>query len=464
MAVLRLSNVKKTWYYLRKNGISAAYTAVLERLFESRQAPYCYTAPSREELQKQRTESVTGPCISVVVPAYETRPEHLIALLDSLEAQSYPHWELVLADASADSRVEDTLRQWAAGRSVTVTEETAGTAEHSVAVTEKMQKVLWQDRCIRYGKLTENGGISANTNAGIQMAAGAYIGLLDHDDLLTPDALFWMAQAIEQEKKKEAAPLVLYSDEDKCDGDGTVFYEPHRKTDFDPELLLTNNYICHFLVMEGGLMKRLLLRSSFDGAQDFDLVLRAYAGGGRFAHVPRVLYHWRCHEASTAANPRSKTYAYEAGKRAVEDFCRQAGWRVQVSHLKHLGFYRVDYEGSVFSQRREIGILAGPLPGKGRLSSGIYEADKSQRYQGLRRGFSGPMHRAALQQQAETADLRSMQVCSKLQPLYEDARQQLTEAGCSREAAYELSMRFCQQARQAGYRILWDPRAGRDSI
>lgn len=451
MAIWSLSNLKKTWYYLQKNGISAAYTAVLERLSESRKTPYIYAAPTEEELQRQKDSSVSNARISVVVPAYETNREHLTALLDSLDAQTFSGWELVLADASKGNSVRDTLYEWAAGRNVTVK-------------TAKADAALWQERCIRYIKLADNAGISQNTNAGILAAAGDYIGLLDHDDLLTEDALFWMAQTIESEKKENTAELVLYSDEDKCDSAAAYFYEPHLKTDFDPELLLSNNYICHFLVMESSLMKRLLLRSSFDGAQDFDLVLRAYAAGGHFVHVPRVLYHWRCHEGSTAANPRSKTYAYEAGKRAAEDFCRQKGWKTKVSHLKHLGFYRVDYEQDIFTQRPEIGILAGPLSDKKRLVSGIYEKQGNMRYEGLRKGFSGPMHRAVLQQQAQTVDLRSMQVRSELKPLYEEAWKRAQDGGMTPDVLYRESSIFCKEAAMRGFQIVWDPQAGSDSI
>ena len=224
-------------------------------------------------------------------------------------------------------------------------------------------------------------------------------------------------------------------------------------------------------------MKELKLRSGFDGAQDYDLVLRAYAAGGQFVHVPKVLYHWRCHEASTAANPQSKRYAYEAGQRALEDYCFQKGWKTAVSGLKHLGFYREDYEGSVFCQRSEIGILAAPLPGgkddfgirhpKGCLVSGLYENDGSMRYAGLRRGYSGPMHRAVLQQSAPAADLRSMQVCDALQERYRQAMAELHQS-CQEipdaekeKRIVQKSMEFCKEAAAAGYGILWDPQACR---
>ncbi len=444
MTVFRISNLKKTWYYLQKNGVKAAYLAALERLEEAKRTPYSYSAPSGEVLSGQREDTEKNVRISVIVPSYETKKEHLTQMLDSLMEQTYPHWELVLADASAGGRVKEALTAWE--------------KEHkAVLVKEASAEDRWQDRSIRYKRLAANGGIAENTNAGISLAAGDYTGLLDHDDLLTPDALYEMASAIESGKKRGAQPQVLYSDEDKCDGEAAFFYEPHFKPDFDQELLLSNNYICHFMLMDTGLIQKLKLRPGFDGAQDYDLVLRAVALGISFTHVPKVLYHWRCHGASTAANPRSKTYAYEAGKRAVEDFCKTAGWKVKVSHLKHLGFYRVDYEESLFAQRPEVGICAGPLPGGRRFSSGIYQKDGSMLYAGLRRGFSGPMHRAALQQSADAVDLRAMSVCPKLRQRYENTMERLQQDG-AREADYcRESILFCEKARKEGYRILWDP-------
>ncbi|MFQ8703406.1 MAG: hypothetical protein ACLR9I_06395 [Eisenbergiella sp.] len=128
---------------------------------------------------------------------------------------------------------------------------------------------------------------------------------------------------------------------------------------------------------------------------------------------------------------------------------------MRVTPLKHLGFYRVDYEGSVFLQRSEVGALAGPLPARrGAFLSGIYEADGTMRYAGLRKGFSGPMHRAALQQEAQTADLRSMKVRKELEPLYEETMEETGESG------WQRSRNFCERVREQGYLILWDPQYG----
>ncbi len=441
MAVISRSNLKKTWYYMKKNGLSAAVLAVLERLETAKEVPYVYEPPREEILERQRSSGLQGPSFSVVVPAYATRPDHLRALLDGMKAQTYPNWELLIADATADGSVFKAAKNWAGECGIPLVGATEGQA--------------FSQRCIRYLKLEKNLGIAGNTNRGIEMARGEYTGLLDHDDLLTPDALYEMARAAMREKETGMRPDVLYSDEDKCDDAAIHFYEPHQKTDFNADLLLTNNYICHFLVMETGLLQRLLLRPGYDGAQDYDLVLRAMTEGARFFHVPKVLYHWRCHQDSTAANPGSKAYAYEAGKRAVEDCCRRAGWKASVSHLKHLGFYRVDYEGGVFAQRPEIGAVAGPLPGGRRFRSGIYLADGRMLYEGLRKGFSGPMHRAALQQDVRIADLRGMKVRPAMEPIWRTALERMK--GSREEDVFAQSAAFCKEMEKRGLTILWDP-------
>jgi len=440
-----LANARKTWYYLQKNGIKSACLAVWERLEERKQPPYQYTAPSYAVLEAQRIqakkEGAAKPvCFSVLVPAYETKREYLTALLDSVRAQSWPYWELVIADAGHTGQVYETLTEWCRQHCVLLQEENSPTES------------VFRAGQIRYVKLKQNGGISENTNAALAYAFGEYTGLLDHDDLLTPDALFEMAAAIQENNRHKARAEIFYSDEDKCDGSGRLFYEPHYKTDFDPELLLTNNYICHFMVMKTECLQSLKLRRAYDGAQDFDLMLRALAKGCAFAHVPHVLYHWRCHTDSTAANPQSKRYAYEAGKRAVADFCQNKGWHVTVSDTRHLGFYRVDYE-DLWRDRPEIGAVAYPVSKKGRLLSGIYEKDGSQRFEGLRSGFSGYIHRAVLQQQAHTADVRQLRV----RPQLEEEKQRAIKR-CRETRPQTAAAEFAGLLESKGMGILWDPK------
>ena len=426
MSVFSLSNLKKTWYYLQKNGIRNAVWAVLERIGQEQEV-YTWQEPDEKTLSFQREYSASLR-ISIVVPAYRTKKEHLEAMLNSVSKQSYPHWELIVADAGGTA---ESVQAWAKKNGICLRE-----------AADASNLAEWKDQSIVLCTLSENKGISANTNAGIELAAGDAVGLLDHDDLLTANALWEMADCLEKEKKRGKQKLVLFSDEDKCDGAASRFYEPNFKPDFDGELLLTNNYICHFTVIETAFLKELKLRSGFDGAQDYDLVLRAYAAGGQ---------------------------------RALEDYCLRKGWKATVSGLKHLGFYREDYEDSVFCQRPEIGIWAKPLPGgrdvfgirhpKGFLVSGLYENDGSMRYAGLRKGYSGPMHRAALQQSAPAADLRSMEVCSTLKERYAQTIAELIEAcqglptAAQETKILQKSMEFCKEATAAGYGILWDPQA-----
>ncbi len=498
------ASVKKAYYYYKRNGLAAAASAVLERLQQEAGEQYVYLPPTENELNIQRKQAAEWEdpiLLSVVVPAYETPEKYLTELIQSLQQQTYPYWELILADASASDSVRRTVQECSAAEKLLFEEilreeasvEKKLTRETSVQGTSGDKK-----RVIRYLCLAENRGISENTNEAIRLAAGEYIGLLDHDDFLTPDALFEMACAIRKQKRAGVSPVFLYSDEDKCDGEGKIFYEPHRKLDFNADLLLTNNYVCHFTMMEARTLKKLLLRPEYDGAQDYDLVLRAAAlldetepvsegqreevqteesalrsidfgiPQNRYVHIPRVLYHWRCHQDSTASNPQSKRYAYEAGKRALQDLAGRLGWQVEVSDTRHLGFYEMKWNPSILEQRKDIGAAAGPLPTrKGRLVSGIYLTPELERgqappktcmlYEGLRSGFGGYLHRAELAQNVECADVRTMQV----KPQYELALQQALREIESGADPAEVSFTFCRKLKADGMRILWNPQNSR---
>lgn len=427
---LSIDNLRKTIYYLKRNGIRKTLAAAGERLEADYYADYRYQEPEKAELDRQSRFCPEAPVtFSILVPAYETKAEHLCCLLDSLLAQTYPHWEVILADGGKS----DGVRQTAAG---------------------------YGDSRIRYIKLERNEGISENTNRALEAAEGDYVGLLDHDDWLTPDALYEAAFTITERKKAGIRLSVLYTDEDKCNEAGTSFYEPHFKPDFNLDLFLSNNYICHFLLMERGLMETLGLRKAFDGAQDYDLCLRAV---GKFleekgipeeviGHIPKVLYHWRCHKDSTAANPASKAYAYEAGKQALEDFLGRQGWKGKVSHTSHLGFYRIDYEGGIFAQRPDVAAIGGKTVRKGRVTAGIFDENGKALYQGLPVHYSGYMHRAVLTQSAAQLSLRHWKVNPALEEwveALENKEKDLTEEG--------RQTRICRTLRQKGYRLYWDP-------
>lgn len=463
--ILKLDNVRKTVNYLKKNGIRHAYYAARERVREERAANYCYRAPSEEELAKQRRETENYPYLfSIVTPAYETEEKYVREMIASVRAQSYRKWELIIVDAGDTDRVERTVRQ-------------------SIEETKDMR--------IKYRRLTKNLGISANTNAGISLAAGDYIAFLDHDDLITPDALYCMAMAVHESKLQNCTPALLYSDEDKYDETSKIFTSPHIKQKFNLDLVLSNNYICHFMAVEAKLVKTLQLRGEYDGAQDYDLVLRVVDNlwkrglSGRMesviVHIPRVLYHWRSHAQSTAQNTESKSYAYEAGRMALVDFCREQGFQVQVEHSLHLGFYDICYEPDILAVRRDVGIVGGRiLDSSGCIFAGAYDESGKCLFQGLNGHFSGGnTHRAVLKQDCAAVDVRCMRVREELRPVFSQIlsipyRERLLQIktrhgkrdviladvsglSCDEAGYRKLSLAFGQAVRNEGYLAVWDP-------
>lgn len=309
--------IQKGLRYLKHYGVKEFWVRLHER-FEPEEVPYGpwyeQYIPTREELEKQRKKKWNyGPKISVIVPAYKTPEAFLRQMMDSLLAQTYANWELCIANASPeDASMEYVLKEYA----------------------KKDSRILWK-------KLEENKGIAENTNEAFAMATGEFAGLLDHDDLLAPNALYEFAKALETEPDID----VLYTDEDKVRGDEVLeHFQPHLKPDFNIDLLRSNNYICHFFVVRKSLLEKTRgFRREYDGAQDYDFIFRCTQAAGKIHHIPEILYHWRTHQSSTADNPESKLYAFEAGKRAIEENLRQNGLIGEVSHTKDYGFYRVKY-------------------------------------------------------------------------------------------------------------------------
>jgi glycosyltransferase involved in cell wall biosynthesis len=420
--ILKLNNVKKTINYLKKNGISHTYYAAKERMEEEKKDIYVYREPAEEELLRQRQESARYPYLfSIVVPAYETKEEFLREMIASVQRQSYPKWELIIVDASDSDTVKKVVREMA--ESGSHTEPAVPQSEIGVVYTSKT------DSPILYWHLPHNLGISGNTNVGIELAEGDYIALLDHDDFITPDALYQMAREIAMAEADGVKPALLYSDEDKYDEKEKRYVTPHIKYKFNFDLILSNNYICHFMAVETRMMKRLKLRSGFDGAQDYDLVLRVVdrlCHGTEqskqltaIRHIPRILYHWRCHEGSTAGNTASKDYAYEAGKRAVADFCVQQGWHANVEHSLHLGFYDISYQPDILTVRQDVGIVGGRiLDRRRRICGGAYDRQGKCLYEGLHWKYSGAAHRAVLKQDCAAVDVRCMRLQPKLRAAY----------------------------------------------
>ena len=431
--IFNTTNIKKTYYYLKRNGVMQTIGAALERVQAPYFADYTYVRPSESVLEAQRQKKWKEPVIfSVVVPAYETKEEFLEVLIASLLEQTYSYWELVIADASSTDKVK--------------------------VYCEKQG-----DARIKYYALENNGGISENTNQGMEKATGDYIGLLDHDDYLTPDALYEMALAIEKGKEKQQEYGLLYSDEDKCDEHGKDFYDPHKKTDFNLDLFLTNNYICHFCVMKRELMQKLKFRKEYDGAQDYDIFLRAVGElwnqnpkvEETIYHVPRVLYHWRCHNDSTAANPQSKRYAYDAGKRALQDFLEARGWKAEVEEMAHVGFYKVIYEGGIFAQREDVAAVCGKEIKFGKVVSGVYDEEGKMLYEGLPFCYSGYIHRAVLSQDVCQMDIHKWTVNPRYQALVtEFLENEISDKSRTKE---ERQKAVCKYLTDRGYRLYWNP-------
>lgn len=226
---------------------------------------------------------------SILLPVYNPSPAHLREAIQSVLDQSYGRWELCIADdASSDPEVARILRESAAA-----------------------------DPRIKLVTRPENGHISAASNSALELATGMFIGLLDHDDRLTPDAIAEMARALEAHPDLD----LIYSDEDKIDANGNRF-SPHFKPAWDPDYALITNYICHFTVIRRSLVETAGgFRPGLEGSQDHDLIQRVaeLSAPERIGHVPRILYHWRATGDSTAASVEAKPYAIAATGRVIRD-------------------------------------------------------------------------------------------------------------------------------------------------
>ena len=254
--------------------------------------------PTPEQADKQRSAKFDKMVkISILVPLYNTPLNFLDEMIGSVINQTYQNWELCLADGSDDAHDN---------------------------VGARCQEYREKDKRIVYKKLAANGGISANTNECYTMASGEYIGLFDHDDVLHPSALYEYVKVINEEGAD-----YLYCDETTFKGDSiNNMITLHFKPDFAPDNLRANNYICHFSVFSRRLLEGTeLFRSGFDGSQDHDMILRLTSSARKVVHVPKLLYYWRSHKASTASDISAKPYAIAAAKGAVADHLTRCGFK-----------------------------------------------------------------------------------------------------------------------------------------
>lgn len=294
---------------VEKEGLFAAVKrtfAYLKRRRGRKQGRYL---PPAAELQKQRQTDITGwPKISVCVPVYNVTRQFFDELLASVTAQSYPNWELCLANASEDP----------------------GIIEELVA--------KYPDDRIRMAQF-ENEGISENTNRAARMSTGEYLVFLDHDDLLSPDALFEVAQRIARTECE-----FLYSDEALFDTDYTRPTAGHFKPDYSPQYLLNVNYITHLIAVKRDLFTKIGgFRKEFDGSQDHDLILRILEETTSIQHIRKVLYYWRQHAESTSTGVEAKPYVAEAAKNAINEHLQRMGIRGKAVDGQFPSTYKVDY-------------------------------------------------------------------------------------------------------------------------
>lgn len=271
--------------------------------------------PTPEQAALERETVFDRPVrISILVPLYNTPDVFLREMLDSVLAQTYENWELCLADGSDAEHmyVGEVCREY-----IEKDKGYLAARENMTNVSEKPESR------IVYRKLAKNGGIAENTNACYEMAAGEYVGLFDHDDILHPSALFAYVRAINGQGAD-----YLYCDETTFkSGDINRMLTMHFKPDYAPDNLRANNYICHFSVFAKSLMEGTeLFRTKFNGSQDHDMILRLTDRAQKIVHIPRLLYYWRSHEGSVASGIDAKPYAIQAAKGAVAEHLKAHGF------------------------------------------------------------------------------------------------------------------------------------------
>lgn len=284
---------------------------------------YYETLEKKVAIQQRAHPLTDTPLVSVLCPVFRPNREELRAAIESVQTQTYQHWELLLIDDGSNH----------------------------VPTTDLIKQIAKNDARIKTIILKKNQGISGATNAGLHQAKGDYIAFFDHDDLLVPVALEVMIRAALTTKAK-----FLYCDEDKIDEAGH-FLEPNLKPDFNYRYLLGCNYICHLTILSADTIRKVgTLNSRFDGAQDHDFILRCVEvlKEDEIVHVPEILYHWRKTPNSTAANITNKNYAVNAGVNCVQAHLTRTKKRAKVSAINNLTLYQVSWNNR---RRPSISII-----------------------------------------------------------------------------------------------------------
>lgn len=312
-----IENVRKVKDYYRQFGIRASVLRAGDKLTGKGGTDYeewfRRHQPSKWELYRQRRKKFPDmPKISIVVPLYKTPENYLREMIDSVRKQSYQNWELCLSDGSGeDSPLAGILEEY-----------------------------VKKDKRIRVKDNKKQLHISDNTNEALSMVTGDFIAFMDHDDLLVPEALYECVDELNACPDTE----LIYSDEDKVTMDGEEYFLPHFKSDFNIDMLRTTNYFCHLVVVKKELYQMTgPLNAEFDGAQDYDFVLRCVEKTTKIRHIPKILYHWRACEGSTAESADNKSYIVDAGARAVRAHYERMHIDAEVIPTRYPGMYRTKY-------------------------------------------------------------------------------------------------------------------------
>jgi len=322
LGMCNMMSVKKGIKEVKKNGVRYTFARTIEKIKNGTEviAGINYNEwilrnlPTKAELDLQRrTKFEYNPKISVVVPTYNTKPEFLRNMIESVTNQTYTNWELCIADgASTNKETLDMLKEYS-----------------------KL------DERIKVKFLKENYMISGNTNEALKLVTGEYVALLDHDDLITENALFEYVKVLNEDREVE----FMYSDEDKTDENQLEFFGPHFKQDWAPDTLRSYNYITHFSVFSKKLLDEVgYFNSKYDGSQDYDMILRLTEKAKKIVHIPQILYHWRVHSQSTAAGIDAKPYALTAAENALRAHLERIGEKGTVRAGKFSGSYKVDFD------------------------------------------------------------------------------------------------------------------------
>ena len=328
--------IKKIDSYIKAYGIGKTVGLLYEKATHKDQKDYerwLERHKITEAIREVQKETVFDkqPCFSIVVPLYKTQEKYLKELVESIKGQTYSNWELCLSDGSGlDSPLKEVLKELEYG-----------------------------DSRIKVISSKESLQIAENTNAAIDIATGDYIVFADHDDILSVDALYECTKCINENQEVD----MIYSDEDKVSMDGQTYFEPHFKPDLNMDLLCSVNYFCHLVVVKRQLLEQAgKLNGEYNGAQDYDFVLRCVEKTDAVYHIPKILYHWRAHMDSTAENPESKRYAFEAGRRAIQKHYERIGLKdAYVEETAYPGTYRTRYK---YADKPKVSIIIDEITKK----------------------------------------------------------------------------------------------------